>query len=109
MSDILLRFIYYQQEGDWKGHMCESAKMLPYLTAAGHYKYGQKSLPLYLSEMKHLPTSAPEVHAAFLGGAFVGHRADGHHNGVSPDMLLEQTYNSDAKEECGLDDITLNV
>ena len=44
-----------------------------------------------------------------MNGAFVGRRFDGHHNGVSPDMLLEQTYNADAKEESGLDGITLNV
>ncbi len=80
-----------------------------YLTAAGHYKYGQQSLPLYLSEMKNLPDTAPVVHEALVNGAFVGRRADGHHNGVSPDMLLEQTYNADAKEESGLDGITLNA
>ena len=39
-----------------------------------------------------------------MNGAFVGRRA----NAVSPDMLLEQTYNADAKEESGLDGITLN-
>ena len=82
--------------------------MLPYLTAAGHYKYGQQSLPLYLAEMKELPGKAPEVHEALMAGAFVGRRADGNHNGVSPDMLLEQTYNADAKEASGLDGITLN-
>ena len=60
--------------------------MLPYLTAAGHYKHGQQSLHLYLSEMKKLPDIAPEVHIALVKGAFVGRRADGHHNGVSPDM-----------------------
>ena len=40
------------------GHLCEAGKMLPYLTAAGHFKYGQQSLPLYLAEMKSLPTLA---------------------------------------------------
>ncbi|KAJ4940066.1 hypothetical protein JOQ06_026376 [Pogonophryne albipinna] len=108
MSDILHRFIYYQREGYWAGDLCESARMLPYLTAAGHYKYGQQSLRLYLSEMKKLPETAPEAHEALMAGAFVGRRADGNHNGVSPDMLLEQTYNADAKEASGLDGITLN-
>ena len=89
------------------GHLCESARMLPFLAAAGHYKYGQQSLLLYLSEMKRLPQTAPEVHEAMLNGAFVGRRADGNHNAVSPDMLLKQTYNADAKEESGLDAITL--
>jgi len=44
-----------------------------------------------------------------LNGAFVGRRADENHNAVSPDMLLEQTYNADAKEESGLDARTLNT
>jgi hypothetical protein len=70
MSDILHRFIY-QREGNWMGHLCESAKMLPYLTSAGHYKYGQQSMPLYLAEMKKLPNTAPEVHAALMKGAFI--------------------------------------
>ena len=55
MSDVLHRFIYHQREGNWMGYLCESTLMLPFLTAAGHYKYGQQSLPLYLSEMKKLP------------------------------------------------------
>jgi len=80
--------------------------MLPFLTAAGHYKYGQ-SLPLYLKEMKDLTEFATTVHQAMMGGAFVGRRAEGSHNAVSPDMLLEQSYNGDAKEESGLDGITL--
>ena len=42
MSDILHRFIYHQREGNWMGHLCESALMLPFLTAAVHYKNGQQ-------------------------------------------------------------------
>ena len=108
MTDILQRFIFYQREGNWNGHLEECANMLPYLAAAGHYKYAQQSLPLYLSEMKKLPETSPELHQMFLAGAFVGRRSAGEHNGVSPDMLLEQTYNADAKEASGLDGITLN-
>ena len=108
MADILHRFIFYQREGHWQGHLTESGKMLPFLTAAGHYKYGQQSLPLYIHEMKPLPDIAPDVHRAFVRGAFVSRRSDGHHNAVSPDMLLEQTYNADAKEESGLGGITRN-
>ena len=58
MSDILIIFPWAQREGDWLGHLCESAKMLPYLTAAGHYKYEQESLPLYIHEMKTLEWTA---------------------------------------------------
>ena len=107
MSDILIKFTYHEREGNWLGHLSETAKMLPYLTAAGHYKYGQQSLPLYLYEMKQLQETAPEVHQSFMQGAFVGRRCEGSHNGVSPDMLLEQTYNADAKEASGLDGIAI--
>ena len=82
--------------------------ILPYLTAAGHYKYGQQSLPLHFSEMKKWPETSPEVHNALTNGALVERRADGHHNGVS-DVLVQQTYNADGKAENGLDGITLNV
>ena len=44
-----------------------------------------------------------------MKGAFVGRRADGSHNCVSPNILLEQTYTADAKEESGLDSVTLNT
>ena len=87
MVDILHRFIYYQREGDWGGHLGESSRMLPHLAAAGQYTYGQQFLPLYLAERKNLPETAPEVHEALMAGAFVGRRSDGKHNSVSPDML----------------------
>ena len=48
MCDILHQFNCYEREGNLAGHLSESGKMLPYLTAAGHYKYGQQSLTIYL-------------------------------------------------------------
>lgn len=98
MAELLLRLLFYQRQGNWLGCLPESVKMLPYLTAAGHYKYGQQSLPIFLQEMAKLPESAPKVHTAMMNGCFVGRRSDGSHNAVSLDMLLEQTYNADAKE-----------
>ncbi|XP_045121987.1 argininosuccinate synthase-like [Portunus trituberculatus] len=83
MTDILQRFIFYQREANWKGHLHECANMLPYLAAAGHYKYAQQSLPLYLAEMKNLSDSAPDVETQFMEGSFVGRHAAGEHNGVS--------------------------
>ena len=82
----------------------------PYLTVAGHYKYGQQSLPHYLFEMKNLSDTVSYVHQ-MIYGAFVGRRADGHHNAVSSDsdMFLEQIYNADAKETSDFDDITFNT
>ncbi len=108
MSDIIQEFLYYQREGGWLGTLQKSVDMLPYMAAAGHHKYAQQSLPLFIQEMKELPATAPDVHAALMDGAFVGRRRDGSHNAVSPDMLLEQTYNADAKERAGLTSITAN-
>ena len=63
--------------------------MLPFLTAAGHNKYKRQSAPLHLHEMSLHPETAPGVQQAFEGSAFVSHSVIGHHNGVSPDMVLE--------------------
>lgn len=90
------------------GHLSEAAAMLPYLTAAGHYKYGQESLPLYISEMKELEWTAPPMYESFKQGCFVARRSPGAHNAVSPDIILEQTYNADAKEDSGLEGIAEN-
>ena len=48
MCDILHQFNCYEREGNLVGHLSESGNMLPYLTAASHYKYGQQSLTIYL-------------------------------------------------------------
>lgn len=101
MADILVRFIYYQHEGNWIAYLSEWTNMVPYLTAVGHHEYGQQSLPLFIHEMTQLPTAAPEVHTAMVNGAFAC-------NAVSPDMLLGQTYNADAKKTSGLSGITTN-
>ena len=46
---------------------------------------------------------------AVIRGVFVGRRAtNAPYNAASPDMLLEQTYNADAKKQSGLDGITLS-
>ena len=57
--------------------------------------------------MKNWPTNSPEVHQAFLKGAFVGRRADGCHNGVSADIVLEQTWMYMPRKS-GLDGIILH-
>jgi hypothetical protein len=97
MVDILQIFLFHERKGNWPGYLSAAAKMLPYLAAAGHHKYAQESLPLYLKEMKELQTRAPLVHEAMMAGAFVGRHSEGCHSSVSPDMILEQTYNADAK------------
>jgi hypothetical protein len=82
--------------------------MLPYILTAGHNTYGV-CIPLYLKEIKSLPIVAPTVFTGFLEhGDFTVRRADGCHNGVSPDMVIEKSYNADVKQKTGLTGITLN-
>ncbi|KAJ8416954.1 hypothetical protein AAFF_G00328320 [Aldrovandia affinis] len=82
--------------GLWEEHMAEVEKMLPYLVAAGHYKY-VSCLPHYLEAMRSLPTLAPSIHREFKDGKFTVHQTEGRFNGVWTDMALEKTYNRDAK------------
>ena len=42
------------------------------------------------------PLAPPWLRHCFVSGS-TPLRSDGHHNGVSRDMFLEQTYNADAK------------
>ena len=107
MMKILLCFIYAQREGDWLDYLHQANKMLPFIVASGHHKYGVY-LSLHLKEMKTLQESAPHIYEKFLDGEFTVRRANGKHNGVSPDMVLEQTYNAEVKQKLGLKGITLN-
>ena len=70
--------------------------MLPYLVAAGHYKY-VSCRPHYLAAMRALPTLAPDIAVVFNNGQFTVRQTEGRFNGVWTDMQLEKTYNCDAK------------
>ena len=59
--------------------------------------------------MKKLPEIAPKVHDSLMNGGFVGSRTRGIHNAASLDMLLDQNFNADAKEDGGLSGITMNA
>ena len=50
----------------------------------------------------------PVIYESLKQGYFVARRSSGSHNAVSPDMILEQTYNADSKEASGLYRITEN-
>ena len=106
MVGILLCFICAQREGNWQDYLEQADKILPFLISACHYKYGSY-LSLHLKEMKALPQNAPSIYEHFEQGEFTVRRARGRHNGVSPDMVLEQTYNAEVKQKQGLCGITL--
>lgn len=92
MVMILRRFIHAKHTGLWEEHSAEVEKMLPYLVAAGHYKY-VSCLPHYLKAMRSLPTLAQTIYSEFKDGKFTVHQTEGRFNGVWTDMALEKTYN----------------
>ena len=55
MLMTLKRFVHAERAGLWDQHLAEVEKMMPYLVAAGHYKY-VSCLPHYFAAMRALPT-----------------------------------------------------
>ena len=96
MVMILKRYIHAERAGLWQEHLAEVEQMLPYLVAAGHYKY-VSCLPHYLEAMRSMSTLAPNIFQAFKEGQFTVRQTEGRFNGVRTDMTLEKTYNRDAK------------
>ena len=66
------------------------------MVSAGHRNYAV-CLPLYLTDMRGLAESAPDVHTEFINGNFCVHRTTGTFNGIWVDLAHEQTYNRDGK------------
>jgi hypothetical protein len=97
MNDILSRFMHTHKDRNW--YLSEAGHMLPYILTAGHNTYGV-CIPLYLKEIKSLPIVAPTVYTGFLEhGDFTVRRADGCHTGVSPDMVIEKSYDADIQQK----------
>ena len=53
---ILQGYIHAERTGDWSRHLEHVQLMLPYIAAAGHYKYAT-CLPKYLNDMRALSQS----------------------------------------------------
>lgn len=81
MVMILKRFIHAERAGLREEHLAEVEKMLPYLVAAGYYKY-VSCLPHYLEAMRSLHTLAPNIHRPFKDGQFTVLQTGGRFNGV---------------------------
>ena len=70
--------------------------MIPYMMSAAHRNYAV-CLPLYLTDMRGLVESAPNVHTVFINGNFCVHRTTCMLFGIWADLAHEQTYNRDGK------------
>ena len=105
MVQILLRFIRAEREGIWSLHLASLNEMVPYMFEYDHNTYA-RWVPIYLSDMQNLPSSAPEVFSEFEAGNFVVKRAHGSFNQIWTDMALEQSINKHAKGHGGLTGMT---
>ena len=69
MVSIVLGFIRAEQEGNLTLHLELFVKMLPWFAVYDHCNYSRWG-PVYLADMRALPTTAPEVHREFVAGRF---------------------------------------
>jgi hypothetical protein len=75
--------------------------MLPYLAAVDHPQY-TRCLIQYLSEMRSLPQTFPDVHRKFMKGYFAVRRMHTRFMATWFDQILECTVNKDAKTTAGI-------
>ncbi|EDO46217.1 predicted protein [Nematostella vectensis] len=64
---LLLRFIRAEREGSWELHRTSVNEMIPYFYSIDRINYS-RWLPVYVADMRMLPSTAPEVHAEFASG-----------------------------------------
>ena len=96
MTQILRRYIQAERSGNWDNHLIELHNMIPFMVSAAHRNYAV-CLPLYLTDMRDLVESAPDVHTEFIKGYFSVHRTTGMLYSIWADLAHEQTYNRDGK------------
>ena len=88
MVETLLNFIRAEREGNWQLHLESFAVLLPWLVVYDHNNYSMWG-PVYLTEMKSLEKTAPEIYAEFQAGNFVIKRSKNLFNQVPPDQATE--------------------
>ena len=111
LIQTVLLYIHAEREGIWSEHLTAVTTMLNVITAADHLKY-VNAVVTYLSEMKALPQTAPEVAEEFQQGKFEVKKACDSFNGIWTDMALECSQNCDAKGmtgQAGLKGVTMSI
>ena len=102
----ILSFIRAERTGDWLLHVQAFTAMLPWLTVYDHTNYARWG-PVYLTDMKALEITAPEVYEEFLAGNFVVKRSNNYFNEVPVDHATEWV-NKMCKTAGGVIGITRN-
>lgn len=101
MVDILKDFLRSERTGNWKFHLKNIERKLPFYAASGHNLY-TKCAYIYLQEMTQLETTHPDVYEHFLNGHHVIRRSDRYYAGLSCDLTIEQFLNRGIKSRKGL-------
>ncbi|KAL9975370.1 hypothetical protein ACROYT_G012525 [Oculina patagonica] len=107
MVMLLLRLIRAEREGLWSLHLNAVAEMTPYFSVMDRVNYA-RWLPVYIADMRLLPTLAPEVHQEFENGNHPVSRSEQPFSQVWTDMAVEQTVNLDSKARGGIIGISRN-
>ena len=104
MVQTLLDFVRAEREGIWQLHLSSLSKMIPWMVMYDHTNYARYG-PIYLSDMKQLSTTAPDVYNEFESGNFVIKSTTGRFNQIPVDQALEHV-NKKGKTSGGLIGIT---
>ena len=104
MVQILLLSIRATRQGIWPLHLSSSIDTAPWFHAYDRVNYA-RYLPVYIAEMKSLPSTHPAVHSELnsASGEFVAQRQGKHgFSQVACDMAIKQTINRDSKTKGGM-------
>ena len=88
MVDTLLNFIGAERKGNWELHLESFAAILPWLVVYDNSNFSRWG-PVYLTEMRSLERTEPEIHDEFMAGNFDIKRSRNLFNQVPPDQATE--------------------
>ena len=88
LVSILLRFTRAIREGNWDLFLSSFSEMLPWFAAFDHVKYFRWGT-VFLTDMKMLQQTAPEVYQGFQEGDFFTKETANQFNQIPDDQALE--------------------
>ena len=101
MIASIRQLVFSARTGNWLLYLNSHNRLLKYLAATGHNNY-VKSLSIFLSKMKMLPSSHPKIYEHFINGKFIIRRGDKFFSGIFGDLHMEQVYMGHIKSPGGL-------
>lgn len=100
LQAILLQFVKSLRTGDFDEYILVLESMCPWYLVTDHTHYG-RWLPVFVANMKQLPTTNPQVYQQFKKGHFTSRQTNRKFSCISDDQLHEQN-NKLVKESSSL-------